>query len=185
MCIAYLKDWLDSAIVLAPGTKVVVLDVLYDASLDWVLVDVTQEHREVGHVVDWLALETLLEQVAIAPVLSIIVIDIATSNALNSLSHCLFALTDEQVEMVGHEAVGIIGAVAATGVAFVIVPDAHTVEGIDELVVVFLVLKDILMIDASHHDMEYPGARWFTRLSGHFSTSGAMLLSSIILSNLV
>jgi hypothetical protein len=34
------------------------------------------------------------------------------------------------VEMVGHEAVGIIGAVAATGVAIVIVAHAHTVEGI-------------------------------------------------------
>lgn len=48
--------------------------------------------------------------------------------------------------MVRHEAIGIIGAIAATGVTFVIVPDAHTVEGIDELVVVFLVLKDILMV---------------------------------------
>ena len=52
MCIAYLEDWLDSAIVLAPGTKVVVLDVFYNAGLDWVLVDVAQEHREVGHVVN-------------------------------------------------------------------------------------------------------------------------------------
>jgi len=77
---------------------------------------------------------------------------------LHRFSHRFFALTDDQVKMVGHEAVGIIGAVAATGVAIVIVAHAHTVEGIDELVVVFLVLKDILMIDASHHDMEYPGA---------------------------
>lgn len=155
MCIAYLKDWLDSAIVLAPGTKVVVLNVLYNAGLDWVLVDVAQEHREIGHIVDRLALEALFEQVAIAPVLSIIVIDIAAGNALDSLSHRLFSLAYEQVKMVGHghEAVGIIGAVAATGVAIVIVPDAHTVEGIDELVVVFLVFKDILMIDASHHHM--------------------------------
>ena len=60
--------------------------------------------------------------------------------------------------MVAHEAVCVIAAVTATGAAFVIVPNAHPVEGIDELVVVFLVLKDILMIDASHHDMEYPGA---------------------------
>ena len=68
----------------------------------------------------------------------------------------LSAYAYEQVEMVGHEAVGIIGAVAATGVAIVIVPDAHTVEGVDELEVVFLVLKDILVVDASHHHVEYP-----------------------------
>ena len=66
-----------------------------------------------------------------------------------SCHHCLFTFTDEKVKMVGHEAVGIIGAVAATGVAIVIVAHAHTVEGIDELIVVFLVFKDILMILAS------------------------------------
>ena len=49
---------------------------------------------------DWLALEALLEQVAIAPVLSIIVIDITASNALDSLSHRLFSLAYEQVKMV-------------------------------------------------------------------------------------
>jgi hypothetical protein len=91
---------------------------------------VAKQYREVGHVTDWLTLETLLKEVAITPVLSIIVIDIAAGNALDSLSHRLFSLAYEQVEMVGHEAVGIIGAVAATGVAIVIVAHAHTVEGI-------------------------------------------------------
>ncbi len=94
-------------------------------------------------------------------------------------------LGNQEVKVVAHEAVGVIAAVTATSVALVIWENAHPVEGVDELVVVFLVLKDILMIDASHHNMEYPCARWFTRLSGHFSTSGAMLLSSFILSNLV
>jgi len=46
--------------------------------------------------------------------------------------------------------------VAAAGVTLVIVPHAHTVEDIDELVVVLLVFKDSLMIDASHHHVEYP-----------------------------
>ena len=35
--------------------------------------------------------------------------------------------------MVAHEAVGVIAAVSATSVAFVIVPNTHAVEGVDEL----------------------------------------------------
>jgi hypothetical protein len=62
------------------------------------------------------------------------------------------------MKVVTHQTVGIVGAVAAAGVAFVIVPNPHSVEGIDELVIVLLVLKDILVVDAPHHHMEYPSA---------------------------
>ena len=55
-----------------------------------------------------------------------------------------------------HQAVGVVGTVAATGVAIIIILHPHTVEGIDELVVILLVLKDILVVDASHHHVEYP-----------------------------
>jgi len=58
--------------------------------------------------------------------------------------------------VVTHEAVGVIAAVTAAGGTLVIIPNPHTVEGVDELVVVFLVLKDILVVDASHHHVEYP-----------------------------
>ena len=61
--------------------------------------DVPQQHREVGHVVDRLALEALFEQVAVAPVLSIIIVHIRAGYALHRLAHALFALTDEQVEL--------------------------------------------------------------------------------------
>ena len=60
--------------------------------------------------------------------------------------------------MIPHEAVGVIGAVASAGVALVIVTHPHAVEGVDKLVVVLLVLKDILVVDASHHHVEYPRA---------------------------
>ena len=35
------------------------------------------------------------------------------------------------MEVVVHQAVGVVGAVAATGVALIIIPNPHTVEGID------------------------------------------------------
>ena len=59
------------------------------------------------------------------------------------------------MKVVTHQTVGIVGAVAAAGIALVIILHPHTVEGIDELVVVLLVLKDILVVDAAHHHMIY------------------------------
>lgn len=43
----------------------------------------------------------------------------------------------------------VIGTVASAGVALIIVAHPHPVEGVDELVVVLLVLKDILVVLAS------------------------------------
>ena len=105
---------------------------------------------------DGLALETLFEQVSVATVLPIIIVHVGACYAFDGLSHSFIAFAYQEVKVVAHEAVGVIAAVAATGVAIVIVPNAHPVEGIDELVVVFLVLKDILVVDASHHHVEYP-----------------------------
>jgi hypothetical protein len=62
------------------------------------------------------------------------------------------------MEVVAHEAVGVITAIPATSDAIVIVSYTHPVEGVDELVVVFLVLKDGLMINTTHHHMVYTGS---------------------------
>ena len=69
--------------------------------------------------------------------------------------------------MVGHEAVGVVGAVRAAGVPVVIVAHTHPVEGDDELVVVLSTLEDVLVVDATHHDVVDAGARGFAGLSGH------------------
>ena len=93
---------------------------------------------------------------SVASVLPIIIVHVAAGYALYGLAYALLALTNEQVEMISHEAVGVIGAVASAGVALIVVTHTHPVKGIDELVVVFLVLKDILVVDAAHHHVEYP-----------------------------
>lgn len=55
-----------------PAAVGVVLDAGNDAGLDGVLMDVTEEGGEVVHVVDGLAAETLLEEVAAALVLAVV-----------------------------------------------------------------------------------------------------------------
>ena len=49
---------------------------------------------------DGLALEALLEEVTVATVLAVVVVDVAAGYALDGFSHGLFALSDEQVEVV-------------------------------------------------------------------------------------
>ena len=60
--------------------------------------------------------------------------------------------------MIRHQAVGIERTIGATAKTIVIILIAHPVKGRDELEVVFLVLKDILVVDAAHHHVEYPCA---------------------------
>ena len=117
---------------------------------------ISQQYGEVLQVVDGFALEALFEQVAVATVLPIIIVHVGTCYAFDGLSHSFIALANQEVKVVAHETVGVIAAVTATSIALVIIPNAHPVEGVDKLVVVFLVLKDILVVDASHHHVEYP-----------------------------
>ena len=97
--IADLKHWLYCAVVLAPGAKLVVLNLFYYPRLDWILVYISQQYGEVGHVVDWLALEALFEQVSVATILSIIIIHVGACYAFYRLAYTLFALTNEQVKV--------------------------------------------------------------------------------------
>ena len=68
---------------------------------------------------------------------------------------------------VGHEAVGVIGAVGAAGQPVVIIAMAHAVEGGDELIIVLSTLEDVPVVNAAHHDVVDAGARGFAGLSGH------------------
>lgn len=70
-----------------PAAVGVVLDAGNDAGLDGVLMDVTEEGGEVVHVVDGLAAETLLEEVAAALVLAVVIIDVSVCDALYGLGN--------------------------------------------------------------------------------------------------
>lgn len=47
-CVAYLEDWLHAAVELAPTALLIVLDSLYYACLDRVLVDIQQQNGEIS-----------------------------------------------------------------------------------------------------------------------------------------
>ena len=108
------------------------------------------------------------------------------------LPHLLLALTNQKVEMISHQAIAIIGAVRSTRKPVVIRTHAHPIKSIDKLPIILFIFKaaikrvqclarlsivereqarpkvrDILMIDATHHHMKYPCARFLPRLPRH------------------
>ena len=104
--------------------------------------DVSQEGGEVVHVVDRLRFESLAEEVTVAPVLVVIVIDVAAGDALHGHGKVVVALANEQMEVIRHEAVGVEGIVAPGRGAVRFKGLGHVVERVEETVVVFLVLED-------------------------------------------
>ena len=120
---------IDLAAVLCPTAVSIVCDIGHDTGLDGILVDVAQEGGEVVHVVDRLGTESLLEEVTASSVLAIVVIDVGICNTLDGLGNSFFALTDEQVEVVGHKTVGVVGATLGDGRAVVIVDEPQRDRG--------------------------------------------------------
>ena len=109
-----------------------------------------------------------------------------------SLPHLLLTLTNQKVEMISHQAIAIIGAVRSTRKPVIIRTHAHPIKSIDKLPIILFIFKaaikrvqclarlsivereqarpkvrDILMIDATHHHMKYPCARFLPRLTRH------------------
>ena len=100
-------------------------------------------------------------------VLAVVVIDICVSDALERLAHFFLTLAKEQVEVVGHEAVGVIGAVLSGGKALVVVADAEPLHALHEVLIIFRVLEDYLVVDSAHHHVIDAGGGGMSRCSWH------------------
>ncbi len=107
---------------------------------------------------DRLALESFLEKMSAATVLPIIIVHVGTCYALHRLAHGLLALTDEQVEVIRHQTIGIERTIGATSKTIVIILIAHPIERIDKLVIVFCFFEYVLVVNPTHHHVEYPRA---------------------------
>ena len=157
----------DFACVFTPTAVGIVLDVGHDASFHGILVDVTEEGGEIVHVVYRFAAEAFLEEMAAALVLAVVVIDVSVSDAFESLADGFFALANEQVEVIAHEAVCVVGATLSDGRAVVIVYKAHAEETVQEEEVVLLVLENHLMVDTTHHHVVDSSGGGVTGAAGH------------------
>ena len=104
---------------------------------------------------------------ATAFVLAVEVVGVSISNAFESLVYRLFTLTDKKMEMVAHEAIGIVGAALCDGRAVVIVDESHALQTIEEMLVVLGILENHLVIDTTHHDVVDTGGGGVSGFSRH------------------
>ena len=104
---------------------------------------------------------------SVTTVLAVIIEHIATSNALDSLTHGLSALTYQQMQMVWHQAIGIISTIAPAWCPFVVVTKTHSVECRDELEIVLFIIKYLLVVDTTYHHMVNTRSRLLSWLSRH------------------
>jgi hypothetical protein len=116
-------------------------------------VDVSQQGGKVSHVVHGFRLESIPEEMAVATVFAIVIEHIATGYSLDGLAHAFASLTNQQMQMVRHQAIGIKNAIAPTRRSFVIVSETHSVESGDELEVVLLIVEYFLVVYSAHHDV--------------------------------
>lgn len=91
----------------APGVVAYSFD---DTCSDGILVDVSQQCDEIGHVIDGLALETVLEQMTFMFITAIEMDGISDADAPDDGCETFLSFPDQKVHMVGHQAVGVDGA---------------------------------------------------------------------------
>lgn len=102
-----------------------------------------------------------------AEVFAVVVVDVRVCQAFDGLTYLLIALAEEQVEVVGHEAICVVRAVLSGGKALVVVADAEPLHALHEVLIIFRVLEDYLVVDAAHHHVVDAGGGGMSRCSWH------------------
>lgn len=130
------------------------------------LVDVAQHVVEAGGIFYGFTVEATTVDGAVAVVLVVDIMGVVGCNARHGLADGVLALLDEEVEVVGHEAIGVDGEAGLVwgGVAAIVLL-AKAGEDIDELLAVFVVFEDVGLADALHEDVVYAGMGLLAELS--------------------
>ena len=132
------------------------------------LVDIAQHIVEAGGVFYGFTVEAATVDGAVAVVLIVDIMGVVGCDARHSLADGVLTFLDEEVEVVGHEAVGIdaeAGLVGGGVAAIVLLAKAG--EDIDELLAVFVVFEDVGLADALHEDVVYAGMGLYAELARH------------------
>ena len=132
------------------------------------LVDIAQHVVEAGGVFYGFTVEATTVDGAVAVVLVIDIMGVVGCDARHGLADGVLSLLDEEVEVVGHEAVGVDGeaGLVGGGVAAIVLL-AKAGEDIDELLAVFVVFEDVGLANALHEDVVYAGMGLYAELSRH------------------
>ena len=132
------------------------------------LVDIAEHIVEAGGVFYGFTVEATTVDGAVAVVLVIDIMGVVGCDARHGLTDGVLTFLDKEVEVVGHEAVGVDGEAGLVGggvAAIVLLTKAG--EDIDELLAVFVVFEDVGLADALHEDVVNAGMGFLAELSGH------------------
>lgn len=132
------------------------------------LVDIAQHVMKAGGVFYGFAVEATTVDGAIAVVLVVDIMGVVGGDARHGLTDGVLTFLDEEVEVVGHEAIGVdaeAGLVGGGVAAIVLLAKAG--EDIDELLTVFVVFEDVGLINALHEDVVYAGMGFLAELARH------------------
>ena len=135
--------------------------------LDRILVDVSKQGDKVAGIADRLAAEAVMEQRPKAFMPLVIVADIGNANAFHHHTDVLSALSNEQMNVVVHQAVGMNVTVGRYGLSVLVLRSCDGFKDFEEFAPVLIVGKDIAAIDASHHHVIDSGVTILTACSWH------------------
>ena len=130
------------------------------------LVDIAEHIVEAGGVFYGFTVEAATVDGAVAVVLIVDIMGVVGCDARHGLADGVLAFLDKEVEIVGHEAVGVDGeaGLVGGGVAAIVLL-AKAGEDIDELLAVFAVFEDVGLANALHEDVVYAGMGLYAELS--------------------
>ena len=117
--------------------------------------DVSQQRHKVSHIVHRFALKTVLEHVARARVLLIIVHGIHHSQMLDGAAYILLVHAQQQVYVVRHQTVGIKRAERRQAVALVIILLQHQLHASEHTHIVLPVPDSFLACRGIYHLMTF------------------------------
>ena len=132
------------------------------------LVDIAQHIVEAGGVFYGFTVEAATVDGAIAVVLIVDIMGVVGGDARHGLADGVLSFLDEEVEVVGHEAIGVDGeaGLVGGGVAAIVLL-AKAGEDIDELLAVFVVFEDVGLANTLHEDVVYAGMGLLAELARH------------------
>ena len=132
------------------------------------LVDIAEHVMKAGGVFYGFTVEATAVDGAVAVVLIVDIMGVVGCDARHGLTDGVLSLLDEEVEVVGHEAVGVDGEAGLVegGVAAIVLL-AKAGEDIDELLAVFVVFEDVGLANTLHEDVVNAGMGFLAELARH------------------
>ena len=115
--------------------------------------NVSEQDNEILDAVYGLASEPVLKQMAVAFVFFVEIVGKSYTDSLHDVTDMLFTLLDQQMNVVAHQAIGIEKTEWWQLQPLLVIPVSQSSEDGDHLLVVLIVLKDILTVDASEHHL--------------------------------